>query len=330
VKNTLSVIQSLVRFTARSSSSLDEFNTTLQNRLLTMARVQNLLSQSRWEGLSIRTIANDELAAYRDGEKSVCVVSGEPVALKPKAALAVSMALHELATNAAKYGALSAPGGRVCVDWRRVRENDADWLALTWKESGGPPVTPPTRSGFGRILLERTVSIDLGGDVSLKFAPDGVEFRLRAPAAQIAFTKDEGRPAAAAPSDAAHPAALAHRRVLVVEDSALVALAVHDLLEEWGMEVAATSATVWDGISAARRGDFDAALLDIDLDGEPVWPVADCLAQAGIPFVFTTAFESRMVIPPRFAGIPIVPKPYPPEELIGALSRAMATESRAS
>ncbi|HEY8063538.1 MAG TPA: HWE histidine kinase domain-containing protein [Methylosinus sp.] len=334
VKNTLSVIQSLVRFTARSAASLEDFNATLQSRLLTMARVQNLLTQSRWEGLSIRAIVDDELAPFRQAKENACGVCGEPVALKPKAALAVSMAIHELSTNAAKYGALSAPGGRVRVEWRRRREKGEEQLVLTWKESGGPAVAPPTRSGFGRILIERTMAIDLGGDAELDFAPGGVRCRMRIPLSQIAFAKGrenaghqgEGR----APSVVvAEPIArsLSHRRVLVVEDAALVALAVRELLEEWGMEIAQSCATVWDGVRAALRPDFDVALLDIDLDGEPVWPVADALAEAHVPFVFTTGFESAMVVPPRFAGRPVAPKPYSPEELVGALSRAMSEEA---
>ena len=329
VKNTLSVIQSLVRFTARSAASLEEFNAALQSRLLTMARVQNLLTQSRWEGLSIRAIVDDELAPFRQAEENACLVRGEPVALKPKAALAVSMAIHELTTNAAKYGALSAPGGRVRVEWRRRREKGEERLLLSWKESGGPVVAPPKRSGFGRILIERTMAIDLGGEAELDFAPSGVECRLRIPLSQIAFAKgpraDEARAPAAV---AAEPvAALSHRRVLLVEDAALVALSVRELLEEWGMEIAQTCTTVWDGLRAALRHDFDVALLDIDLDGEPVWPVADALAEAHVPFVFTTGFESAMVVPSRFAGRPVAPKPYSPEELVGALSRAMAQEA---
>ncbi|MBG0811978.1 GAF domain-containing protein [Methylosinus sp. H3A] len=328
VKNTLSVIQSLVRFTARSAVSLEDFNATLQSRLLTMARVQSLLTQSRWEGLSIRAIVDDELAPFRQAKENACQMRGEPIALKPKAALAVSMAIHELATNAAKYGALSAPGGRVRVEWRRRREKGEERLLLTWKESGGPVVAPPKRSGFGRMLIERTMAIDLGGEAELDFAPSGVECRLRIPVSQIAFAKGP-RESGGRAASAAEPAAgsLSHRRVLLVEDAALVALSVREVLEEWGMEIAQTCTTVWDGLRAALRQDFDVALLDIDLDGEPVWPVADALAEAHVPFVFTTGFESRMVVPPRFAGRPVAPKPYSPEELVGALSRALSGEA---
>ncbi|PWB93896.1 HWE histidine kinase domain-containing protein [Methylosinus sporium] len=324
-KNILSVIQSLVRFTARSAASLEEFNATLQSRLSTMARVQTLLTQSRWEGLSLRAIVEDELAPFRQGRESACRIDGEPVALKPKAALAVSMAIHELTTNAAKYGALSTPGGRVRVEWRRRREKGEKRLTLTWKESGGPPTAPPKRSGFGRMLIERTMAIDLGGEAELRFPATGVECRIRIPVSQIAFAKgpqeSERHPRSAA---AVEPAALARRRVLLVEDAALVALSVRELLEEWGMEIAQSCATVWDGLRAALRHDCDVALLDIDLDGEPVWPVADALAEAHVPFVFTTGFANRAVTPSRFAGRPVVTKPYAAEELVGALSRVMA------
>jgi two-component system, chemotaxis family, sensor kinase Cph1 len=180
-------------------------------------------------------------------------------------------------------------------------------------------------------LIERTIAIDLGGAAELVFAPSGVECRLHIPLSQIAFAKGCEEEASAADGAAAEPVArsLAHRRVLVVEDAALVALSIRELLEEWGMEIAQSCATVWDGVRAAMRHDFDVALLDIDLDGEPVWPVADALAEAHVPFVFTTGFASRVVTPPRFAGRPVVTKPYAPEELVGALSRVMSQEAAA-
>lgn len=326
VKNTLAVIQSLVRFTARSATSLEEFNANLQNRLLTMARVQNLLTRSRWEGLSVRTIFEDELAPYRHQNESCCDISGDPVVLKPKAALAVSLAVHELATNAAKYGSLSAPEGRLRVDWRLTREDGEGEFVLTWTETGGPRVAPPTRAGFGRTLLERTVALDLRGKVELRFEPRGVECRLTMPASQIVVSEALRATQTPSADDAdERPIAVAGLRVLLVEDSALVALGVREILEERRMEVVGPFASVRDALRAARELDFDIAVLDVDLDGEPVWPVADTLADEGSPFVFTTAFESHMVIPPRFSGHPVVAKPYPPDELIRALSRAAPT-----
>lgn len=326
VKNTLAVIQSLVRFTARSASSLEEFNTNLQSRLLTMARVQSLLTQSRWEGLSVQTIVDDELAAYRHQNENFCDISGEPLVLRPKAALAVSLAIHELTTNAAKYGSLSSLGGRVKVDWRLTRSKGESWFVLTWTEAGGPPVSPPTRTGFGRILLERTVGLDLQGKVELTFEPSGVECRMKMPASQIVFPTEPRTERPSTNGADETPIAVAGLHVLLVEDSALVAIGVGEALEEQGMNVVGPFGSVRDALRAAREASFDIALLDVDLDGEPVWPVADALVEAGVPFVFVTAFESHMVVPHRFCERPVVAKPYPPDELIRALSRALSSK----
>jgi light-regulated signal transduction histidine kinase (bacteriophytochrome) len=177
VKNTLSVIQSLVRFTARSSASLEEFNATLQSRLLTMARVQNLLTQSRWEGLSIRAIVEDELAPFRQAEANACHITGEPIALKPKAALSVGMALHELATNAAKYGALSSLAGSLELAW----QEHSDGLQLEWRERSGKPVTAPTHCGFGTKSVIASVETQLGGRAVFDWRPEGLLCRLSVP-----------------------------------------------------------------------------------------------------------------------------------------------------
>jgi chemotaxis family two-component system sensor kinase Cph1 len=188
IKNTFSVIQSLVRFTGRSASSLEEFNSTLQNRLMAMARVQGLLIESRWEGVSIGAIVEGELAPYRSHDEDAFEISGDPLVLRPRAGLAVSLAIHELMTNAAKYGSLSSSKGQVKIDWRMAQENGANWLILTWTETGGPPVSQPVRAGFGRTLLERTVGLDLKGAVELSFDQSGVKCRLKIPEAQIAPT----------------------------------------------------------------------------------------------------------------------------------------------
>ncbi len=288
--------------------------------------MQNLLTESRWEGISIRTVIEDELAAYQHENENVCDVSGDAIVLRPKAGLAVSLAIHELTTNAAKYGSFSVPNGRVQVDWRQTQEDGADWFVLTWAETGGPPVAPPTRAGFGRMLLERTVALDLQGEVELSFAPTGVKCRLAMPASQIVSSTRALR-AQSSPQwliSASERAPVAGLRVLLVEDAGLVALDVRETLEEQGMSVIGPYGSVRDALRAASQSDFDIALLDVDLDGEPVWPVADALSEADRPFVFMTAFESRMITPARFFDKPVVCKPYQSEELVAALSHAMS------
>jgi light-regulated signal transduction histidine kinase (bacteriophytochrome)/CheY-like chemotaxis protein len=325
VKNTLAVIQSLVRFTARSASSLEEFAASLQSRVSTMARVQTLLTQSHWEGVSIKNLIDDELAPYRLQNEDCCDASGNPLVLKPKAGLGLSMAIHELATNAAKYGSLSSPEGRVRIEWFVAENQEGEWVFLTWTETGGPTVSQPTRVGFGRTLLERTVAHDLQGTVDLEFDPAGVKCRIRIPVSQLASIRDfkDQLPTNDIKATGAR-AVFGGMRVLVAEDEGLIALDLVEMLKKQGSAAVGPFASVRSALCAAMEGNFDVALLDIDLHGEPVWPIADILIDAGIPFVFTTAYESRIVVPPRFRNQLLISKPYQIEDVIGALSKVMS------
>jgi len=320
VKNTIAVIQSLVRFTSRSAASLEAFQEDLQNRLFSMARMQTLLTESRWEGVSIKTLVESELETL---PSDCCRVTGDPVVLKPKAALAISLAIHELATNAQKYGSLSIPGGLVSIDWGAEENSPAESFVITWKESGGPRVTPPTKKGFGRVLLGKAIALDLQGAVELTFDPEGVQCRLSMPLTQIARRDeplDKKKGVHVAPATLA---ACDNARVLVVEDSGLVALNVCELLRMHKMIPVGPFGMIRESLRALDVENFDVALLDIDLNGEPAWPIADALKDAGRPFVFTTAYDTDMLIPARFAAIPVVNKPYSDQRLLETLSKAL-------
>ena len=177
VKNTLATVQSIAIQTARSHTDPTTFAEGFQARLLALSHTHDLLTRSYWEGADLCAILKHETEAH--GSHRVSLV-GPPVALEPAAALSLGMIFHELATNAAKYGALSAPEGRVLVDWS-VANQTAPVLALSWREVGGPPVTPPARRGFGSRLIERNVRHDLAGEVKLDYASDGFSAEFSVP-----------------------------------------------------------------------------------------------------------------------------------------------------
>ncbi len=168
VKNTLATVQSIAMQTARANAEPERFAESFQARLLALSHTHDLLTRSHWEGADLHAILEHEMAAH--GQNRV-LLNGPVVELKPSATVALGMIFHELATNAAKYGALSAPDGRVTVDWARDAEGR---LRVAWTESGGPRVTAPTRKGFGSRLIERSVKHDLGGDLAANFDPDGL------------------------------------------------------------------------------------------------------------------------------------------------------------
>ncbi len=184
VKNTLAIVQSLVAQTLRTCADSREAAALIESRLRTLASTHDMLTREKWTGASIPEIVRLAMGHCLDGEAARFDVQGPDVSLDPRRAVALSMALHELCTNATKYGALSTPGGRVRIHWT-VRDGDAQRrLVLEWQESGGPPVSAPAHGGFGTRLLQRGLQHDLGGTVALDFPVAGVRCHVVAPLPQ--------------------------------------------------------------------------------------------------------------------------------------------------
>jgi two-component sensor histidine kinase len=164
----------------RGDVSLAEARARFEARLMALSGAHNLLTEENWGGASLERVVNDSIE-HLAGEAGRFDVEGEPLRLAPRAALALAMALHELGTNAAKYGALSTDAGRVSIAWTTKE----DRLRLSWRESGGPPVEPPARRGFGSRLIERGLAADLGGSAALRFEPAGLRCDIEASLAAI-------------------------------------------------------------------------------------------------------------------------------------------------
>ncbi len=184
VKNTLASVQSIALLTMTSATTPEAFQQTFLARLQALSGTHNLLAQEAWNGVELRSLVLAELAPYRHDNDTRVELECDALQLKPKAALALSMTLHELTTNAAKYGALSVPEGRVTVRCEtHAREGD-DWLHLEWRERGGPMVREPSRRGFGSTLIAHGLAYELDGAVSLVFDPAGVVCRIEFPLAE--------------------------------------------------------------------------------------------------------------------------------------------------
>jgi PAS domain S-box-containing protein len=173
VKNVLSRVTVVAMYTRQSSTSMDQLVQALDGRIQSMAAAHSLLSQSRWHGVGLTELVRHQLAPYTTAANTT--VSGPDVMLSAAETQSVAMVIHELVTNAAKYGALSTPDGRVSVGWdRRTDGNGSSSLLVVWRERGGPPTTAPSRSGYGTSLIRDLIPHELGGTVDLAFAPDGV------------------------------------------------------------------------------------------------------------------------------------------------------------
>ncbi len=182
VKNNMAAVLAIVDHTARASRTLEEFTHSFRGRIMAMSRLHAMLAQTSWSGASLAELVRQTVEPYTQEREGRVVVRGEPLVLPAKAVSSVSMALHELATNAAKYGALSVPEGKVEITWRREpAEGGDELLRLRWVEEGGPHVDQPGRRGFGSELIETSLPFEMEGRANLEFAETGVRCELVVP-----------------------------------------------------------------------------------------------------------------------------------------------------
>ncbi|WP_375410525.1 HWE histidine kinase domain-containing protein [uncultured Methylobacterium sp.] len=186
VKNTLATVQAIVGSTARSATSIESFYEAFVGRIVSLAHTHAVLTGATWQMASLRDLLANELKPYADGTldgvpDTRITLSGPAVDLASEIAVPIGMAIHELTTNAAKYGALSTPAGRVAVTWSVEPDDACGVLVFAWCESGGPVVEPPTRQGFGSRLLQRVLTSQVRAAVTTQYAPEGFRLSMRAP-----------------------------------------------------------------------------------------------------------------------------------------------------
>jgi PAS domain S-box-containing protein len=177
-KNLLAIVQSIVRLTRADNA--EQFARAVEDRVHALSRVHGLLATNRWDGAQLEVLIREELAAFTATASERVILKGPDISLYPEAAQAIAMVLHELTTNAAKYGALSVDAGTLAVAWAR----DGDSIQLEWVERGGPPVRPPSRRGFGSTLLRGSIEKQLRGRLETLWEPEGLTVRLNVPAVQ--------------------------------------------------------------------------------------------------------------------------------------------------
>jgi two-component sensor histidine kinase/CheY-like chemotaxis protein len=331
VKNVLASVESLAAQSARRTTSLEAFLKTFFGRLQAIAAAHTLLTATRWRGAEITHIAAAELGGLAQGQARW---HGPEIVLNPRATRALTLALHELSANAVKYGALSTDTGRIELEWRARPDDGFD---LVWTEFDGPIVSPPTRRGFGSTLLEQVTGRELGGCASLDFRPEGLRVVLsagksaragapgQAPAAPEPMALPDlavlAEPAREPPSDARGEPDVRDVRVLIVEDSVLLAGELEVALTACGAKVVGMATEPGEALAMLDRT-FDVAVLDANLNGRSVAPVAGVLAERGAPFIFATGYGEAGTPPAGFVA-PVVRKPYNVREIASALMIAL-------
>lgn len=309
-KNLLTVVQSLVQLTR--AEDMHEFRAAVSGRIQALGRAHSLLAASRWEGADITALVDEEIAPFT-GLLQRIRADGPPVKLRAPAAQSMALVLHELLTNAVKYGALSNQQGSVELRWSLHRPND-DRLHLEWCEHGGPEVHPPSRRGFGTTVISASVERQLGGTLQYDWRPEGLCLALWLPAKELVET---GSAAASRAPQALQEGGLgtaAPLSVLIVEDEPLIALQIAQWLRQEGCEIVGPAASVGEALELMTTIDFNAALLDVDLNGARSFPIADLLRETETPFGFLSGFGASE-LPLRFRSSPLLSKPLCPREL---------------
>ncbi len=322
IKNTLATVQAIASQTLRRAPSAEDFVASFNGRIHALARAHMLLTGGAFQGAEISQLVRDQLLLGGPSDPRI-TCSGPTMLLEADAALHLALVLHELGTNARKYGALSSPNGAILIDWEMLASGSRT-LLLTWQEKGGPTVVAPSSRGFGSVLIERSLQAH-GGTAIMRFAEGGVSCSITLPLPDQIEPLVRRQPKAAqsmlaqyAPQTG-HPGSVG-RRILVIEDEALISMDLVDHLTEAGFEVVGPAQSVSEARRLIASADFDGALLDGNLAGHRVDDLAVALTRKGAPFVFVTGY-GREALPPAFRDRAMIEKPFSREQVLAALER---------
>jgi PAS domain S-box-containing protein len=311
-KNALAVVQALVALT--TAPTTEAFIAAIQGRVSALARAHNLLAQNRWKGGDLGDIIDEETAGY--GHASRIRKSGPQIWLGSDAVQPISLIVHELATNAVKYGALSVPEGRVDITWD-VRQDCR--LDFRWAESGGPFVVKPISHGFGSTLITAMGAKQLGGEISIDWNPGGIIVDACLPPDRFRVDRLKTQAFSDAPGQQESTAG----RLLIVEDETLVALELSKGLTDSGWDVVGPASTLEEAFQLLADNDPpDVAILDVNLHGEMVYPLADLLEKRGVPFLFCSGYE-LLDHGNRYRHSPVLRKPTNLALLMAELRRIL-------
>ena len=325
VRNILGLIRGLIRQSQPSDAKVADFVNVIDGRIHALARAHNQITEDHWGPASLTALIDAESAAFvADGDR--LHQEGEPVMLNPQAYSTMALVLHELVTNSAKYGGLSVPGGSASIAWELDQRGD---LQLRWRDIGGPPVSAPTRKGFGTTIIERSVPYDLGGEAIARYPHGGFEADFSLPARHVSAQRSDAMPRLRFPRSApGHreepPATLLNgQRVLLVEDSLIIALDAEDIANKLGADEVTTAASVGAAVDLIEAAPPSIAVLDINLGSTNSFPIADKLLDLGVPFMFATGYGEQASFPDRHRGRLVVQKPYTIENLARAMAEML-------
>ena len=316
VRNILGLIRSLISQTRTSAADVDTFSTILGNRVQALARAHDQITAKNWGPSSLAALIATEAEAFLGDGVSRIDARGPAIQLQPQAFSSVALVVHELVTNAVKHGALGGDAGRVIIAWQHDAEGN---VTLDWSETGGPSVGKPTRQGFGSTIIRQSIPHELGGQATMDYALAGFRAQFVLPSRYIVVGDEfQSMPIAA-------PLSRATSRltglVLAVEDNALIALDVEDVLIGLGAERVAIASNVAEALRLIALETPSFALLDINLGRETSWPIATRLKSLGVPHIFATGYGDGIDYPVEHRRTAVITKPYTSASIAQAFSK---------
>jgi two-component sensor histidine kinase len=298
-KNALAVVQAVIRLTL--AEDISSFREKIEGRVAALTRTHDLLSAKRWGPIEFGVLVKREVEAYSHASDDRITVDGPAVMLRSEQAQTIALLLHELATNAAKYGALSLPKGRLAIRWG-LEDNK---LCLDWEETmpdAARDSETGVKAGFGSKLIKSVIERQLGGSITRQF-DHGLKCRIAIPMVTH-HPGDRERSARGAPRRSES------QRVLIVEDEALVALDLANMLRVLGYDNVETASNVSEALVALRKGARPAlAIVDVNLAGQSSEPVVEVLRALGSPTILASGYAHAEALPGAFAGLTCLSKP---------------------
>ncbi|MCU4182511.1 HWE histidine kinase domain-containing protein [Bosea sp. BH3] len=304
VKNILALIKAIVAHPLAEGATIEAYVTSLKGRIEALAIAHDQAMRASGGGLLLDLIAAEAMPYRTSG--SAITIRGPAVSLDARAFAVVALVIHEMITNAAKYGALSVKSGQLTIEWHANAAGDCE---IAWVEQGGPPASPPMHQGFGSILIDRSIPFDLGGRSELSFRPEGVAGTFCIPARFIRWTEAASAPVQASTTQDGKPGRpIEGKRVLLVEDQFVIALDCEDMLTTLGARQVEVCANVSEALSLLSQALPDLAILDVNLGGETSESISNRLRERGVPFIFATGYDDAAI--PGVAEAGTLRKPY--------------------
>ena len=328
VRNILNLIRGLIKQSRHEVGSVEDFAQLIGGRINALAIAHDNITRQNWSPASLAELIESEAEAYLSGKLDRVAITGDDALVAPEAYTVLALVLHEMITNSAKYGSLCDRSGRLSIEV----DCDASGMTVRWKESGGPPVKPPERRGFGSTIIEKSIPFELNGRAQLDYKLAGVEAEFWIPGRFVTCVPSERSLAerrkvkAMTDQEARQHGA---KSALLIEDSMIIALDTEECLRDLGVENVVTQSTVAGGLKELEQRGFDFAVLDFNLGTESSERVARELVKREIPFWLATGYGEMVDQLDEIGAVGLLVKPYGREELARLLSSYAELKSEA-